>query len=701
MRTPTALLVAAALAAGLLVAAGPGTRPAAAQEKGFFDKGFFYEQEYPPARLTWSGALPVWAPRVFEDHNVKRKPSRLSSSELRRSGTDWSLELSQRHWRNRRDFHYTRYVEGARFQPRAWWETGDRQGMYELCFDNPPAGASHDGYAVGGALEWRVDVKHSGKWFRTVEVIRPRPQAFEPGEQCLPGRFALDGEVRISAGPRHRGTVGVRNVWLRWRGLLPEHISFATARCIDEAPSLSELFLQTAFLEASTAFFFGVAKAFAAGYKIGRTAVRTIDAVEDSPSGRLYRASEFADMFLGLSERQAAAIRNCAESAVKTERSRTFQSIGGVYSGYVHDAAFLSTKRGFYRAESGAEFHLRRRPGASFIKARHSGPGYLPSEYTALYLPDGFFQCPSGDIRYKRTTSLSPPLRPPTEEEVCRSPQPQLPRLVGRYFSNGLVQCDTGEIRFVPFVEDIGGEVREHRGVCGLRTLSGSEETRLSKPPEPEPTLPPVDATPLPTIEPEPIPTLTATSQFTDISVGFNYSCGLKVDRTIACWGDNQYGQANPPSGTFTAISTGESHACAIRTDQAAVCWGSKTYGEADAPTGAFAHVSASGSNKSCGIRPNRTMECWGWLEARDGRFLAVSLGDVHACAVKDDRTIECWHHDTLNAPSGEFTAVDVDTYACGIRVNQTIACWGEGFGVPNQVPRGRFIDVATGVYIA
>ena len=64
---------------------------------------------------------------------------------------------------------------------------------------------------------------------------------------------------------------------------------------------------------------------------------------------------------------------------------------------------------------------------------------------------------------------------------------------------------------------------------------------------------------------------------FTQVSAGFWYNCGLKTGGTLACWGDNYYGQATPPVGTFTQVSAGNSDptfACAVERDASVACWG-------------------------------------------------------------------------------------------------------------------------------
>ena len=59
----------------------------------------------------------------------------------------------------------------------------------------------------------------------------------------------------------------------------------------------------------------------------------------------------------------------------------------------------------------------------------------------------------------------------------------------------------------------------------------------------------------------------TVGSCFTQVSVGVGYTCGIRTDGTVACWGRNNYGQSTPPGGTFSQVSAGWYHACGVGTD--------------------------------------------------------------------------------------------------------------------------------------
>ncbi len=67
---------------------------------------------------------------------------------------------------------------------------------------------------------------------------------------------------------------------------------------------------------------------------------------------------------------------------------------------------------------------------------------------------------------------------------------------------------------------------------------------------------------------------------FSALSVGYDHSCGIREDATLACLGDNTNGRATPPAGTFGTLSLGDSHSCAVRSNGAVACWGSNASGQ-------------------------------------------------------------------------------------------------------------------------
>ncbi|MXW60397.1 MAG: hypothetical protein F4003_01265 [Acidimicrobiaceae bacterium] len=192
---------------------------------------------------------------------------------------------------------------------------------------------------------------------------------------------------------------------------------------------------------------------------------------------------------------------------------------------------------------------------------------------------------------------------------------------------------------------------------------------------------------------------------FTAIDVGGQHSCGIRADGAIACWGNNEYGQADAPEGLFKAVSAGTSRSCGIRTDNTAACWGISSFGRLEAPPGQFRAISA-GTHHSCGIAADDTIACWGAIGDRrtdspEGRFSAISAGDAHTCAIRTDDTVTCWGRakdGQTDAPEGTFTAISAGLdFSCGIRANSTITCWGWNGSGQTNVPPGSFTHISAG----
>ena len=49
------------------------------------------------------------------------------------------------------------------------------------------------------------------------------------------------------------------------------------------------------------------------------------------------------------------------------------------------------------------------------------------------------------------------------------------------------------------------------------------------------------------------------------------------MDGGLACWGWNRYGQTEAPSGGFSQVSAGWGYSCALRANGGVDCWGSRS----------------------------------------------------------------------------------------------------------------------------
>ena len=216
-------------------------------------------------------------------------------------------------------------------------------------------------------------------------------------------------------------------------------------------------------------------------------------------------------------------------------------------------------------------------------------------------------------------------------------------------------------------------------------TVSGGEAT------EPE-------ATPAPTEPPTP-----PADSFDSVSAGWQHTCGVRSDGSVACWGSDRFGQATPPAGSFDSVSAGWQHTCGVRSDGSVVCWGSDRFGQATPPAGSFDSVSA-GSGHTCGVRSDGSVACWG-LD-NDGRatppagsFVSVSAGPGHACGVRNDGSVACWGLDNdgrATPPAGSFVSVSAgSSHTCGVKSDGSVACWGYDESGEATPPAGSFTSVS------
>ena len=206
--------------------------------------------------------------------------------------------------------------------------------------------------------------------------------------------------------------------------------------------------------------------------------------------------------------------------------------------------------------------------------------------------------------------------------------------------------------------------------------------------------------------------TITA-EEFAAVSSGSNFSCALRAEGTVACWGGNNYGQLSVPSGEFIAISARAWHACGVRTDGTVECWGDDQLGQASPLSGEFTAVT-SGGGHSCGLRTNGTAECWGdnsfgQSSPLSGSFTAVSAGLRHTCGVRSDGDVECWGDMSagqLSEVVGNFTSVSAAVagsgrQTCAVQSDEpNVVCWGHLYGedVFGISPaEGTFTTVSTG----
>jgi alpha-tubulin suppressor-like RCC1 family protein len=224
---------------------------------------------------------------------------------------------------------------------------------------------------------------------------------------------------------------------------------------------------------------------------------------------------------------------------------------------------------------------------------------------------------------------------------------------------------------------------------------------------------------------------------------GGGFTCAIKTDGTLWCWGENYYGQlGDGTSGSWAdkwtptqvagtnwdKVSAGAEHTCAIKTDGTLWCWGYNGSGQLGDGTNAnkstptqvgtdtdWAMVSAGG-NHTCAIKNDGRLFCWGWngygqlgdgtnsekwtptQVGTDTDWAMVSAGWHTTCAIKTNGTLWCWGQNdqgqvgdgttiNRNTPRQVGTATNWrtvssgDDHVCGVKTDGTLWCWGRGIG--------------------
>ncbi len=175
-------------------------------------------------------------------------------------------------------------------------------------------------------------------------------------------------------------------------------------------------------------------------------------------------------------------------------------------------------------------------------------------------------------------------------------------------------------------------------------------------------------------------------SEVIGLDLGDNFSCALRYDGRVRCWGLNSSGQLGDGTTTgrsrevevlgvtaATRLNAGALHACAIDTARGAVCWGSNAYGQL-------------GDGTTASSSTPRTV-------STSVRFTDVAAGDQHSCAVAGDGSVFCWGNNALGqlgdgttaqrlvptraSVTGAASVVVGVSHSCALLLTGGVRCWG------------------------
>jgi len=231
-----------------------------------------------------------------------------------------------------------------------------------------------------------------------------------------------------------------------------------------------------------------------------------------------------------------------------------------------------------------------------------------------------------------------------------------------------------------------------------------------------------------------------AMTGFSRVAAGDSFTCGVKTDGTVWCWGLNDVKQLGDGTTTnrtrpvqvtgltdATQIIAGQGFACALKSGGTVACWGDNGAGQlGDGTTtghstpqvipsltgvtqisGNFMHV--------CARLSDSTARCWGWnvlYMLGDGTntnrlspvtpsdltgVAQISAGVFQTCARLNDGTVRCWGAgnngglgdgngtyatSTKTSPTGISGVVQIGSGVgwnnqCALLSNGVLKCWG------------------------
>ncbi|XP_050375758.1 serine/threonine-protein kinase-like protein CCR4 [Argentina anserina] len=172
-----------------------------------------------------------------------------------------------------------------------------------------------------------------------------------------------------------------------------------------------------------------------------------------------------------------------------------------------------------------------------------------------------------------------------------------------------------------------------------------------------------------------------------ELKAGNSHVCGL-VDGSdhLQCWQWHGFNSSTARSNISRSVAVGDNFVCGVSEIGGLTCTGSNTKVIDEMPRGSkFSYVSA-GSNYACAISSSDSgLDCWGDMKGvkPQGRFISLALGDNRSCGLRPNGTVVCWGKDGFSLPQSfrdtYFISIEAKrSVFCGVlSKNLSLHCWG------------------------
>lgn len=201
------------------------------------------------------------------------------------------------------------------------------------------------------------------------------------------------------------------------------------------------------------------------------------------------------------------------------------------------------------------------------------------------------------------------------------------------------------------------------------------------------------------TAKASPVPGAGGITDWITIDAGTNHACGVRADGSAHCWGRNNVGQLGDGTkdnngdgtadnetspvpvaggGAWLSVSAGTDYSCGVRADHTLWCWGTNA-----------SRQLGDGTTTESAVPVQEKSLAADWA--------SVDTGNAWTCALKQDGTRHCWGANNLGqggdgtqtsivepkqvGPETDWALVRLgwEAGACGLRGAGEAWCWGDG----------------------